>query len=73
MMIFVLGIVIILVTFLYLFISFSTSSDPNIVILKKPLKLQSKVDEWNQIYGNIDISSFTLGHEPRKKKISFVF
>jgi hypothetical protein len=72
-MILLLGIVIVLVTLFYLLISFSTSSDPKIVIFKKPLKLQSKVDEWNQIYGNIDISSFTLGQEPRKKKITFVF
>ncbi len=56
-----------IVLFFYLVSQFNT----NIRILKTPLKLQCKVDEWNKIYENVDISSFNLGNETRNKRITF--
>jgi hypothetical protein len=58
---------IILISIIYFSINCNTTS----CVTKKPLKLQSKVDEWNKIYGKVDVASFDLGMESRNKKILF--
>jgi hypothetical protein len=68
-------VIIMFLGFLYLLYLAQTSSSSTTTtsIYKKPLKLQSKVDEWNKMYGSIDVSSFDLGMESRNKKILFDF